>query len=184
MPRFPEDQFDQLPEGLERVGAHRGPAPRGRGWIRFAWGALLTGVLVVGGLFALTRVVPGFELDFPVFAEATPTITPTPTPTAEPITDPSTVKKKKLPSISVFNASGINNANTKVANTIQDAGWGKPATANTDGLQDHTTIYYQNAELEGFARGLAILTGATEIRLSDAYLGADITVLVGSDFAG
>ena len=47
------DRFDNLPEGLLRIGAHRAAAKRGRGWIAFAWAALATGILVALGLYGL-----------------------------------------------------------------------------------------------------------------------------------
>src|ERR1019366_5658749 len=54
MANFRTDQFDNLPENVDRVGAHRGPKVKGRGWIAFAWAVLATAVLVVGGLYVLS----------------------------------------------------------------------------------------------------------------------------------
>ena len=91
MASYPKDRFDQLPEDLQRIGAHRGPAKKGRGWIGFAWALLATGVLIFGGLFAIGKVL-GIDLGISIFAPAaTPTPTPTPTPTMDPILDPTTI---------------------------------------------------------------------------------------------
>ena len=54
MANFRTDQFDNLPEDVDRIGAHRGPKVKGRGWITFAWAILATAVLVVGGLYVLS----------------------------------------------------------------------------------------------------------------------------------
>jgi len=67
MASYPKDRFDQLPEDLQRIGAHRGPAKKGRGWIGFAWALLATGVLIFGGLFAIGKVL-GIDLGISIFA--------------------------------------------------------------------------------------------------------------------
>ena len=87
------DRFDRLPADLERVGAHRSTQKQGRGWVGFAWAALATGILVVGGLFGLS-VLGNVDLGLPTFgggAGETPTPSATPTPTAAPLTDPATL---------------------------------------------------------------------------------------------
>ena len=60
------DRFDRLPADLERVGAHRSTEKQGRGWVGFAWAALATGILVVGGLFGLS-VLGTVDLGLPSF---------------------------------------------------------------------------------------------------------------------
>ena len=37
MAEQPRDRFDDIPSGVDRVGAHRSPRKPGRGWIGFAW---------------------------------------------------------------------------------------------------------------------------------------------------
>ena len=51
----PRDRFDDVPADLARVGAHRAPARRGRGFVTFAWAALATGALVGAGVLGLSR---------------------------------------------------------------------------------------------------------------------------------
>src|SRR3954452_3278631 len=106
MANFPRDQFDEIPQDLTRVGAHRAPAKKGRGWIALLWAILATVILVAGGLFALSRLDSRFAIELPIFEQETPTPTPTPTPTAEPVTDPTTLEPEFLAglSISVLNA--------------------------------------------------------------------------------
>ncbi|MGH1549227.1 hypothetical protein ACRAWB_08665 [Leifsonia poae] len=54
--KFPRDRFDEIPEDLTRVGAHRAPRPKGRGWIAVGWAVLATLVLVGAGIFGLSLV--------------------------------------------------------------------------------------------------------------------------------
>ena len=93
MASFPQDPFDVVPADLTRVGAHRAPRRRGRGWIMFAWAALATGVLVVGGLYGLSRVDPNISFELPSFGGGEdPVAQPSPsTSTVPPVTDPTTV---------------------------------------------------------------------------------------------
>lgn len=65
MDEFPRDRFDDVPVELGRVGAHRAPVPRNRGWIVLAWCALASGVLVLAGLLALSTIDSGLDLDLP-----------------------------------------------------------------------------------------------------------------------
>jgi hypothetical protein len=187
MASFPPDQFDDLPSNLTRVGAHRAPARRGRGWIRFAWAALATGILIVAGLYGLSRVNPNIAFTLPVLG-STPSASAAPsassTPTAEPVTDPSKVDPALKLSISVFNGSSVEGLQDKAGDAIKAAGWPDPARANsTDRTAKTTVIYYRSAEYEGVARGLAALLGVgADVQLSDAYLGAPVTIVLGSDY--
>ena len=77
------DRFDDIPSDIVRVGAHRAPAKRGRVWIRLAWAALATGVLIVGGLYGLSRVNSAISFELPDFfggGIAGPSATETPEP--------------------------------------------------------------------------------------------------------
>src|SRR5689334_16419557 len=106
MASYPKDRFDELPEDLERVGAHRSPKKKGGGWIGFAWAALATIVLIFGGGFVLTRYMGvdlGLSSIFPEPVAETPT--PTPTPTADPLTDPTTIAPDRVLVINVLNGT-------------------------------------------------------------------------------
>jgi hypothetical protein len=84
---FPPDRFDEVPD-LKRVGAHRAPAPKGRGWIAFLVAVVATLVLVGVGTFALFGL--NDRIDF-FGGSQSPSATPTPTPTpteAAPVVDP------------------------------------------------------------------------------------------------
>lgn len=188
MASTPRDRFDDLPDDLVRVGAHRSPAKRGRGWVAFAWAALATGVLVIGGLYGLSRVNPAISFELPVIGgdAANPGATATAEPEVEPLTDPTLVDPALNLSISVLNGSPTDGIQQSAADQIELAGWPKPAAAVAGAREETTTvIYYNGAQYEAIALGLAQLIGSdpANIRNSDFYLGSPVTIVLGSDYA-
>jgi LytR cell envelope-related transcriptional attenuator len=185
MASFPPDQFDEIPTDLARVGAHRAPAKRGRGWVRFGWAALATAVLVVAGLFGLSLLNPAFKLDLP-FAGASQSAAPSisATPTVPAVTDPTKVDPALGLSISVLNGSSTDGLENKAGDAIKAAGWPDPARAeSTTRSEKTTTIYYSTSDFEGVARGMAVLLGVGTIQFSDAFPGAPVTIVIGDDYA-
>jgi len=184
MARFPQDQFDELPADLKRVGAHRSPAPRGRGWIYVGWGLAAAAVLTVAGLYGLSRLNPDFQLQLPDFGSPTARPTIDPLPTAEPVTDPDAVPDDLSLAISVFNATAEEGLHNRIGDAIQEAGWPNPvrARASADDVAE-TVVYYRAADYEGVARGIVALLGAGRVVLSDVYQGAPVTVVIGADLA-
>src|ERR1700712_370351 len=97
MANFRTDQFDNLPENVDRIGAHRGPKVKGRGWIAFAWAVLATAVLVVGGLYVLS--IFDSQVKFGIggpTAQNSSVPSGTPTPVITPVTDPKSVANRKI----------------------------------------------------------------------------------------
>lgn len=185
MASFPRDQFDELPHDVDRIGAHRAPRKRGRGWIAFGWATLATAVLIVAGLFVLSLFDPRFEL--PIFPgeSATPSETPTVIQTAEPVTDPATVDPALMQTltISVLNGTPTQGLSNQAADQIAAAGWPDPSrAAASDTSETETYVYYPSPEYEGIARGIMQLVGAVDVRLSDAFPTATITVVLGADY--
>ncbi len=189
MASSPHDRFDDLPDDLVRVGAHRSPPKRGRGWINFAWAALATGLLVVGGLYGLSRVNPAISFELPSLGGegAEPGTSATPEPEAVPMT----VEEWKAAdppialTISVLNASPTDKQQDVVAEQIGLGGWPSPAAAVASTRdQELTVIYYNGAQYESIALGLAQLLGTdpANIANSDAYLGAPVTIVLGADY--
>ena len=191
MARFPADRFDRPPADLQRVGAHRAPGRRGRGWIVFAWSALATGVLVglgVLGMFVINDRV-SFEgvlsSDNGDAASAAPATsdaaTPAPVTPPEPTIDPAV-------NVVILNGTDV----TGLAGTAGDAlaaeGWTVGSRSNADATDVATsTVYYTDAGQEGAARGLAQSLGGVAIALSDQFkVEGDnrITVVLGADYAG
>lgn len=189
MASFPRDRFDDIPDDLQRVGAHRAPARPGRGWIRFAWAALATGVLIVGGLFGLSQINPAIQFDLPLpGGDPDPAATDPGDPGVQPVTDPAVVDPALLENlnISVFNASPTDDAQSGAVEQIATAGWPEPAGANASVRDEETTVvYYRSAEYEGIALGMLQLLGVAEtggVVLSDAYPGAPVTIVLGADY--
>lgn len=187
MASISHDRFDELPDDLVRVGAHRAPPRPGRGWVKFGWAALATGLLILGGLYGLSRVNPAISFEIPVLGEpgAEPGISATPEPEATPLTDPALVDPALNLTISVFNASPTDDQEDAAATQIELAGWGKPAAAVASARdQESTVIYYNGAQFESIALGLAQLLGTdpANIANSDAYLGAPVTIVLGADY--
>ncbi len=186
MANYPKDRFDQIPHDLARIGAHRGPRPKGRGWIGFAWAVLATGALLFGGLYAVGRVL-GIDLGIAIFApEATPTPTPTPIVTAEPVLDPTTIDQvAREIKIDVLNGSPIVGLEDTVGAELVAAGW-RTGTFTAASVRDveKTFVYYSDIANEDVARGLVLAIGAGEIRFvaPDTFPGATLTVVLGADY--
>ncbi|MGN6272020.1 MAG: LytR C-terminal domain-containing protein [Protaetiibacter sp.] len=185
MSSFPRDRFDDIPSDVDRVGAHRAPRKPGRGWIAFAWAVVATAVLVVAGLFGLSLVNPAFELPFAPGESETPLPSETVVETAAPITDPTTVDPTKLETltIAVLNGTPTSGLANTAADQIAAAGWPDPSRAAASANDEKVTyVYYSDPADEGIARGLVQLVGAGDVRLSDAFPAASITVVLGLDY--
>jgi hypothetical protein len=184
MANFRTDQFDNLPEHIDRVGAHRGPKVKGRGWITFAWAVLATAVLVVGGLYVLSVFNNSIKFGLGTTAASTPSPSSTPTPVITPVEDPSTIASRNI-TITVLNGTATVGLQNKAGKKLTDKGWNVIATANSTATNIKTsTVYYSAAGDKDVAEGIQILLGAQDIQFSSAFPGSPITVVVGSDFTG
>jgi LytR cell envelope-related transcriptional attenuator len=184
MAKYPLDQFDDVPRDVVRIGAHRGPPKRGRGWVAFAWAMLATGVLVVGGLYYLSRI-GAVELGLPFPTSPSETPTPTPTPVVEPVLDPTTIDPERHIGITILNGSPTVNAENVAGDALVAKQWPVGTRTSASKRDEPTTIvYYSNPADEDVARGLVIALGVGEIRESTAFLGAPITIVLGADYSG
>ncbi len=188
MADYDHDRFDDLPDSVGRVGAHRAPQRRGGVWIAVAWGLLASGVLVVAGLYALSVVSDGVTFDIPVFAEPEPEPEsepePEPEPTADPIVDPTTVELPSGFTLTVLNATPSSGLAQQAGDELTAVGW--PVGTTTNAADDdfpETLVFYSDPANEGFARGIAQQLRVAEVELSDAFPGAPITVVLGTDYA-
>jgi hypothetical protein len=178
MARSPKDQFDDLPADLARVGAHRAPPRPGRGWITFAWAALLTGLFVVAGSLGL-NALRGLS-----FLGEAPTVSATPTAikTADPVLDPTTIAPERAISITILNGTPTVDLEDSAAAAL--AGWPVGAALLASNQTEPTTIvYYRDPANEDVARGVVLALGVGEVRESTA-LAAPITVVLGADYVG
>lgn len=179
---FHPDRFDEIPSDLERVGAHRVPRKRGRGWIGFAWAALATIVLVgvgVGALFVLNDKLTlgaGGESSAPA-ASAPPTESAA--PVVEPTVDPALA-------VTVLNGTPTPGLAAAVGDTLAAAGWNVTTRSNaaTEDVVD-STVYYSDPALEGAALGAAASVPGAGIALSQDFVDlgeASLVVVIGSTF--
>ncbi|MDQ1577873.1 MAG: hypothetical protein QOE21_560 [Microbacteriaceae bacterium] len=184
MANYPHDSFDNVPEDLLRVGAHRAPQKKGRGWIAFAWAALATVVLVVIGLSALSGVTGRSYSSLPFLSSsssAAPSATPSPTPT--------TVAPKLDPTvpITVLNGTLTTNLANSAADYLVSKGWtgaGPNVGARANATDQHiakTVVYYTAAADEAAARQIVKDLGTGTVLLSTAFPDR-ITVVLGSDY--
>ena len=182
MANYPQDRVDEVPSGLLRVGAHRAPKKRGRGWIGFGWAVLATAILTVVGLVGLAAFNDQINFDLPFFqSEETPPPTPTPTPTSEPTLDPA------VP-LTILNGTPTPGLANQLGDALAAQGWagaaegiGSRANAGTRDIEK-TVVYYSDPVYEGAARGLVLALGVGDIRLSTDYPGSAVTVVLGSDY--
>ena len=185
MANFRTDQFDDIPQNIDRVGAHRGPKVRGGGWFVVLWSILAIAVLTVGGLFVLSQLDKSVSFfGGNVGAETSPTPTTSPTPQVTPVTDPKTIKNRKI-TITVLNGTDIANEQVTVGKLLKTAGWKvtSEATASESNIKQ-TTVYYSNAANKDVAEGVQLALGTGNIQLTSAFPGAPITVVIGSDYTG
>ena len=178
--KFPRDRFDETPDDLTRVGAHRAPRPRGRGWMAVGWAALATVVLVGAGIFGLSLVNGSISFHGPTGTAsrtATATPTPTPTPTIVPTVNPAL-------SVNVLNGTTTEQFARDIADKLTAAGWKVASFANADRTDIAlTTIYYSDPVNQAAALGVAQSLPGSTIQQSTAFAdtGADITVVLGAN---
>lgn len=200
--RFPRDRFDDVTEG-PRVGAHRGPQRRGRGWIVFAWAALATGVLVGIGVFALGLATGGDSFDSTSGGGTTSTPTPSASATARPSASPSssssssagtgsasgvaaaTPAEQGTTTVVVLNGTNTTGLAGRASTALRGAGWTIASTgdAGTTGTTQ-TIVYYRSAASAAVAQGIAKSLGTTAVQQSAAFPNADVSVVLGADYTG
>lgn len=175
--KYPKDRFDVIPDDLDRVGAHRAPHQKGRGWIGFAWAAVATLLLIGLGILGLFIINGNIAFNSGP-STPTPTVTATPTPTITPTVNPNL-------NVTVLNGTATAGLANQVGDILAAAGWKVQSRANASQTDiTSTVIYYSDPKNEAAAKGVALsLPGATTAETQDfAETGADLTVVVGSDF--
>lgn len=177
---YPKDRFDEVPENLQRVGAHRAPPRKGRGWIAFGWAAVATVVLVgigVIGLFAANGTItikdPLASSAPSAASTARASATPTPTPTVDPALDVAVLNGTKVPGLAASTAAKLKTDGWTV-DTIADA--------SVDTLTQ-TVVYYSDDANILAAEALAKDLPGSSIAETQVYAssGANLTVVLGSD---
>ena len=183
---YAKDRFDDIPDDLKRVGAHRAPA-QGKGWVLFLWAAVATVILVAAGLIGLFVLGDRVNFTDTTTPPASTVPEPTETPTAVATIDPESM-------VTVLNGTATKGLATRAIEQLNSAGWTQNITPGNASATDvaTTTVYYEDATQEGAARGLAEALGVANIQLSTQFqIPVDegeepilqLTVVLGSDFA-
>jgi hypothetical protein len=146
-----------------------------------AWAALATVLLVGAGIGYLAIIDNNNQFTDALGGAGSSTAAteaPTPTPTVAPVTD-------GTKSVTVLNGTEIAGLATRVGDAAVASGWnvGSRANASTTDFAT-TTVYYADAANEGAALGLAQLLGGVPTELNASFPGADLTVVLGTDYAG
>jgi hypothetical protein len=208
MTRFPHDRFDDVTDG-PRVGAHRGVHRRGRGWIAFAWAALATGVLVGIGVLVLALLngsyaFPGGGSSSSPSASASSSASASASPSAGgsggsggsggdggagsgDASSPAAAAPtdQGATTLVVLNGTTTTGLAANASTKLTTAGWTVTSTgdAGTTG-STATIVYYQQASQAALAQGIATSLGVTAVQQSAAFPNADISVVLGADYAG
>ena len=201
MTRFPRDRFDDVDDG-PRVGAHRGMARRGRGWIAFAWAALATGVLVGVGVLVLNLLNGSIQFSDPgTSASASASSSPSASSgssgsassgsssgssssgsSSGSVASPS--DQTSTQTLTVLNGTTTAGLAATGTSTLSAAGWNVASDGNAGSTGATTTIvYYQKDADAAVARGVAKTLGVGTIQKSSAFPNSEITVVLGSDYA-
>lgn len=187
MPDFPPDRFDDVPAVYDgRVGAHRAPRSRAARWRLVGIAALATGLIVGAGLVALGVIDESLELDIPTIADpADPGAPAEPDePAVQPITSAADADLPEGFTITILDGTGSVGRGPQAEQVLDAQGWPVGTVtqaADTDIAE--TVVYYSSESLEGVALGMVqLLDDIADIELSDAFPGADITIVLGSDY--
>jgi LytR cell envelope-related transcriptional attenuator len=186
VPNYPRDRFDDVPEDLQRVGAHRASGRRGRGWLVFGWAVAATLALVAAGVIALTVIGQDIAFEGGTALPVPGTATSTPDATPEPVVDAAIL-------VTVLNGTNTSGLAARVGERLSADGWnvGSRANASTRDIET-TTVYYWDPADEAAALGAAESLGEAEVRFSENFApqegedpagAARLTVVVGSDYA-
>lgn len=172
-----EDRFDNLPDEVARVGAHRAPRTARAGLIGFAWAALSTFILVSAGVVTMIFVTGTISVDG-IFPVSSTSATASAVKTVKPTIDPTVL-------VNVINASGVDGAATRITDQLTADGVLVGTKSNSADVVEKTMVYYGDPAVEGAARGIArALGGGAEVERTSAYAGsqAKISVVVGSSY--
>ena len=169
------DRFDEVPVDAARSGAHRAARAGVRGWMIFAWAALITFVIVAGGSTYILWSSGHLQRIL------TPTSSPTPTvvPTAEP-----TISADMA--VNILNGTPIAGLGSTVSDFLASQGVkvGVKADASETDVTK-TMVFYSKKEDEGAARGVCqALQNTCQIKFTQAYANssAPLTLVIGADY--
>ncbi|RJT95275.1 LytR family transcriptional regulator [Arthrobacter frigidicola] len=208
MSKYPQDEFDRIPETASRQGVHRERlvAVRGSGLgLKIAVGvlALLVGVaayfllprLEMGGAGSASAANAGAAADSspaptgsaadrlrspePGSAEATGTVAPSAPATSTPSAEPAVDKAQK---VNVLNSTGVPGLAGTVAGRLTADGWTGASPGNWAGAPlEGSVVFYNGAEQRAGAEAVASALGIAAVQ-DGAGVSPDLTVVIGPEF--
>jgi hypothetical protein len=169
------DRFDEVPEDLARVGAHRAPARR-RGFVTFAWAALATGVLVGSGILGLGAIERGVTGTGDSTAATSTSASALPAATVDPAA-----------TVVVLNATKTPGLAASAAKAAKTDGWKVQSTANADSSSVKLSTVYYSAKAQlgaalGLAKSLGIGRAPVQTGRFDVRGQTRLTVVLGADY--
>ena len=145
-------------------------------------------VLVVVGMVGLAAIDDRLELDIPVLTsppEENPDAPAEPgEPAGGPITDAADADLPDDFTITILDGTGSVGRGPQAQSALDARGWpvGTVTQAATTDIEE-TVVYYASPDLEPVARGMVeLLDGVADIELTDAFPGAPITIVLGTDY--
>ncbi|MEN9740152.1 MAG: hypothetical protein RLZ72_418 [Actinomycetota bacterium] len=184
MSQYPQDRFDGIDTKSVGRGAHRAPVTRKPWWVKLVTVFASTGVIIVAALAGITVIDARLNFEIPDFTTIGQTPTPTPTPTVV-LLDPTTLTEKQFKAITITILNGTTSPTlpTDVASMLTTQNWPQPTFADSsDNTVKQTIVVYRYPADELMAQSIAAALGIETIQQSDAYRGARVYILLGSDF--
>jgi hypothetical protein len=185
--KFPADRFDDKNAAPARVGAHRSSIVRRKWWVAALIAVGSTAAIILAALVGISVIDAKNLQDINIPAigiTATPTPTPTPTPTVVGA-DPTTIPPKELKKIviTVLNGTPQDGLAESVVSLLKTAGWVDLTAASASDTTIKVSVVVYGPETDkAYANGVAASLGIKAVKQSDMYPGANVTVLLGSDF--
>jgi len=193
--RFPRDEFDNLPPGDGRRGAHRARPNPALAMVPVLLVVVAVVALVVGAMTLLGNDAPDTASPPGPVADATPEPTGQPTdgatgePTGDPSSEPTAEPTESAPPVDdsapvvVLNGTSTGGLAAGGSQQLTAAGWNVAGTGNyRDGPTPPTTVYYADEELSATAEAVAEDLGGASTELSTAFGSDGLTVVLGDDY--
>lgn len=190
--RFRPDRFDEVEPEKGYIGLRRVRRRRAFWVLPSAIILVSTAVLVAAGLAWIDRADNYLELDPAEIALPTPEpepeaeVLPEPEPEpepVEPIVNPNIDQAADL-TVTVLNGTLRSGLAAAAGDRLTREGWPEQTRANAEtSTVEKSYVAYRFEDDEGLARGAAQILGIDEVVLSDEFLGARITIVLGSDYS-
>lgn len=175
-----QDRFDDRSAYAGRAGAHRQPVYRRPWWVTTLISVGVTAGIILAALVGVAVLDARNlqQIDISAFG-----LTPTPAPEI-PDVDPKLLTEEELNQLTITVLNGTTSAtlDEDVAAILTTQGWTSVSNADAaDATIEISVVLYGPDEDLPLATSVAENLGIAVVKQSDAYPGAKVTVLVGTD---